>query len=88
METRAEESAISGAEDGALINRLQLADWITAAEAAVYAGGVGLSTIRAACNRNELRHVRVGGRTTGPIRTRTEWVDQWLERWTRGGEVM
>jgi excisionase family DNA binding protein len=88
METRVEQIAIDSTKNDAVIDRIQFGDWITAAEAAAYAGGVGISTVREACNRNELRHVRVGGRPKGPIRTRAEWVDQWLERWTRGGEVM
>ena len=33
-------------------------EWMTAAEAAEYAGGVGVCTIREACNRNTLRHIR------------------------------
>jgi hypothetical protein len=62
-------------------------EWLTAAEAAEYAGGVGISTIRQACNLNRLRHVRIGGGTTGPIRTRREWIAAWLEKWARGGDV-
>ena len=65
--------------------RLHHAEWITAAEAAAYAGNVGVSTIREACNRNELRHVRIGGTRRGPIRTRKEWVTEWLHGWMRGG---
>jgi excisionase family DNA binding protein len=65
-----------------------LTEWLTAAEAAAYAGGIGLSTIREACNRNELRHVRIGGKRRGPIRTRKEWVTEWLQRWTRGGRAL
>lgn len=61
--------------------------WLTAEQAAHYAGQVGVSTVREACNRRELRHIRVGGRPRGPIRTRREWVDEWLERWARGGEM-
>jgi hypothetical protein len=60
-------------------------EWLTAAAAAVFAGRIGISTIREACNRNELRHVRIGGTARGPIRTRKEWVTEWLSRWTRGG---
>ena len=63
-------------------------EWLTAVEAAAYAGGIGVSTIRGACNRKELRHVRVGGRPRGPIRTRKEWVTEWLGRWTRGGDAV
>jgi hypothetical protein len=62
-------------------------EWLTARDAACYAGRLGISTVRDACNRKELRHVRVGGHERGPIRTRREWVDEWLESWARGGEV-
>ena len=61
--------------------------WLTAREAAFYAGSIGISTVRDACNRKELRHVRVGGGARGPIRIRKEWIDEWLEAWARGGEV-
>jgi hypothetical protein len=62
-------------------------EWMTAAEAAEYAGGVGVCTIREACNRNTLRHIRIGGGIAGPIRTRREWIADWLGRWARGGDV-
>lgn len=62
-------------------------EWLTAGGAGGYAG-VSVGTIRQACNRNELRHIRIGGSTKGPIRTRKEWVDEWLERWARGGHTM
>jgi excisionase family DNA binding protein len=51
------------------------------AEAAAHAG-LSIDTIYTACERGELRHVRVGGRRT--IRLRVEWVDRWLEQHTRG----
>jgi excisionase family DNA binding protein len=70
------------------IRRLLDAEWLTAMEAAAYAGSIGVSTIREACNRNELRHVRIGGTNRGPIRTRKEWIDEWLHRWTRGGNAV
>ena len=77
--------AVNGTED--IVRHTHDAVWLTAAEAAAYAGGIGISTIRAACNRNALRHVRIGGGTSGPIRTRKEWVTDWLQGWERGGEV-
>ena len=61
-------------------------EWLSAEQAAYYAGRLGVSTVREACNRKELRHIRVGGRPRGPIRTRREWVDEWLEGWARGGD--
>ena len=60
-------------------------EWLSTAEAAAYAGDIGVSTIREACNRNALRHVRIGGGARGPIRTRKEWIAEWLQRWARGG---
>lgn len=72
-------------EDETTPRRLPDAEWLTASEAAAYAGHIGLSTIREACNRNELKHVRIGGNQRGPIRTRKEWIDEWLHRWSRGG---
>jgi excisionase family DNA binding protein len=62
-------------------------EWLTAEQASTHAG-IGVGTIRQACNRNELRHIRVGGGAKGPIRTRREWVDEWLEKWARGGQAM
>ena len=55
--------------------------WLTVAEGAAYSG-VSRDTIYTACERGELRHVRVGGRRA--IRLRPEWVDEWLERNVRG----
>jgi excisionase family DNA binding protein len=78
--TRQDTSAASVADAGPK-------EWLTADHAGVYAG-VGVGTIRQACNRNELRHIRVGGGSKGPIRTRKEWIDEWLERWARGGQTM
>jgi hypothetical protein len=72
-------------QDDSTIRRLLDAEWLTAMQAGAYAGNIGVSTIREACNRNELRHVRIGGTHRGPIRTRKEWIDEWLHRWTRGG---
>lgn len=51
--------------------------WLTVADAAERAS-VSKDTIYQACLREELQHVRVGGRRT--IRLRAEWVDVWLER--------
>lgn len=55
--------------------------WLNVAEGAEYSG-VCRATIYTAVERGELRHVRVGGRRA--IRLRTEWIDDWLERHTRG----
>jgi excisionase family DNA binding protein len=58
--------------------------WLTVAEGAEYSG-LSKDTIYTACVRGELRHTRVGGRRT--IRLRTEWIDAWLERFTRAVEI-
>lgn len=58
--------------------------WLTVAEGAEYAG-LSKDTIYTACMRGELRHARVGGRRT--IRLRSEWIDAWLERFTRAVEM-
>ena len=55
--------------------------WLNVGEGAVYAG-LSRDTIYTACERKELRHVRVGGRRS--IRLKPEWIDAWLERHTRG----
>ena len=55
--------------------------WFTVSEGAEYAG-VSRDTIYTACERRELRHVRIGGRRS--IRIKPEWIDSWLERHTRG----
>ena len=54
--------------------------WLTVPKAAAHAA-VSRDTIYMACERGELRHVRVGGRRA--IRLRAEWVDAWLERGMR-----
>ncbi len=54
--------------------------WLTVKEAADYAS-MSKDTIYTACERRELRHVRVGGRRT--IRLRAEWIDAWLEQHSR-----
>ncbi len=58
-----------------------MATWLKVPQAALYAG-VSRDTIYTACERNELRHVRVGGRRA--IRLNPEWIDEWLERFARG----
>lgn len=52
--------------------------WLDTRQAGVYAT-FSAATIRKACGRHELQHIRVGC-TNGPIRTRTEWVDTWIMR--------
>jgi len=54
--------------------------WLNVGEAAEYAG-VCKDTIYTACERSELRHVRIGGRRC--IRVRPAWLDEWYERNTR-----
>lgn len=54
--------------------------WLNVGEAAEYAG-VCKDTIYTACERNELRHVRIGGRRC--IRLRPVWLDEWFEEGTR-----
>lgn len=55
--------------------------WLNVGEAAEYAG-LSRDTIYTACERKELRHVRVGGRRS--IRLKPDWIDAWLERHVRG----
>jgi excisionase family DNA binding protein len=55
--------------------------WLTVATAADYAG-LSRDTVYTACERGELRHVKVGGRRV--IRLKAEWVDEWLLRHQRG----
>jgi hypothetical protein len=59
--------------------------WLGTRQAAIYAS-LGAATIRKACGRHELQHVRVG-RANGPILIRTEWVDAWIMREVRGPAV-
>ena len=54
--------------------------WLNVGEAAEYAG-VCKDTIYTACERNELRHVRIGWRRC--IRVHPVWLDEWFERNTR-----
>ena len=56
--------------------------WLTVQDGAEYAA-LGIDTIYTACERGELRHVKVGGRKA--IRLKAEWIDQWLERHAVGG---
>jgi excisionase family DNA binding protein len=51
--------------------------WLTVAEAAEYTG-LSRDTIYTACERREIRQVRLGGRRA--IRLKPEWIDAWLER--------
>jgi excisionase family DNA binding protein len=55
--------------------------WLNVREGAEYAG-LSRDTIYTACERKELRHVRVGGRRS--IRLKPEWIDAWLERHASG----
>ncbi|MCC6162110.1 MAG: helix-turn-helix domain-containing protein [Acidobacteria bacterium] len=54
--------------------------WLTVGEGADYAN-VSRDTIYTACERHELRHVRISGRRT--IRLRAVWVDEWMEQHAR-----
>jgi excisionase family DNA binding protein len=54
--------------------------WLTVGEGAEHAG-VSRDTVYTACERGELRHVRIGGRRS--IRLRAEWIDAWLEQYSR-----
>ena len=57
--------------------------WLTVAEGAAYAG-ISCDTVYTACERRELRHVRIGGRRA--IRLKPEWIDAWLERHAQGAQ--
>lgn len=54
--------------------------WLNVGDAAEYAG-VCRDTIYTACERREMRHVRIGGRRS--IRLKREWIDEWYERSAR-----
>jgi len=54
--------------------------WLNVSDAAEYAG-VCKDTIYTACERSELRHIRIGGRRC--IRVKVAWLDEWFERNTR-----
>jgi len=78
------EREIAQPETSAGTTEAEKKEWLTAEGAGAYAG-ISVGTIRQACNRNELRHIRIGGGSKSPIRTRKEWIDEWLHRWARGG---
>jgi hypothetical protein len=52
--------------------------WMDARQAAHYTSS-RVSTIRRICRQCGLRHIRIGHRF-GPIRTRVEWIDEWMMR--------
>ena len=52
--------------------------WMNARQAAYYTSCC-VETIRRICRLGELRHIRISHRQ-GPIRTRAEWVDEWMMR--------
>ena len=52
--------------------------WMNARQAAWYTSS-RVSTIRRLCRDEGLRHIRIGHRF-GPIRTRAEWIDEWMMR--------
>jgi excisionase family DNA binding protein len=55
--------------------------WLNVSEGAEYAG-VCRDTIYTACERGELRHIRISGRRA--IRLKREWIDAWFEQHTQG----
>jgi hypothetical protein len=57
--------------------------WLNAEKAATYVGLAPRSIYRA-CAIGELRHIRINGKRE--LRTRVEWLDQWLERHAFGGD--
>jgi hypothetical protein len=66
-------------------NALTGSGWMNARQAAYYTSCC-VGTIRRICRLGELRHIRVG-RRHGPIRTRAEWIDEWMMRDVRGPVV-
>ena len=52
--------------------------WMNARQAAYYTSSC-LSTIRRVCRNGVLRHIRIA-HCNGPIRTRAEWIDEWMMR--------
>jgi excisionase family DNA binding protein len=57
--------------------------WLNVEQAAQYIQQHPRAIYRAA-GSGKLRSVRINGK--GELRTRREWLDQWLERFARGGE--
>lgn len=57
--------------------------WLNVAQAAEYIQQ-GTRSIYRAAGRGELRCTRINGK--GELRTKAEWLDQWLERFARGGQ--
>jgi hypothetical protein len=55
--------------------------WMNARQAAYYTSS-HVSTIRRICRQEGLRHIRISHRN-GPIRTRAEWIDEWMMRCAR-----
>jgi hypothetical protein len=71
--------------DVVVIERSELAGdvaLIDVRQAAHYAS-FSVATMRRASRNHELQHLRIG-HTSGPIRTRTEWVDAWMMRGAQG----
>ena len=50
--------------------------WLDTRQAGIHAS-FSAATIRKACGRHEMQHIRVGD-PSGPILTRIEWVDAWM----------
>jgi excisionase family DNA binding protein len=57
--------------------------WLNVTQAAQYIQQHPRAIYRAA-GSGKLRSVRINGK--GELRTRREWLDQWLEEFARGGE--
>jgi hypothetical protein len=56
--------------------------WLNAEKAARYVDLAPRSIYRA-CAVGELRHIRINGKRE--LRTRAEWLDEWMQRYTYGG---
>ena len=59
--------------------------WMNARQAAYYTSS-HVSTIRRICRHGGLRHIRISHRN-GPIRTRAEWIAEWMMRCAPGPVV-